>query len=65
MANRFKKGDKVQFTMNGQTLVRRVWDEDDTKVYLCTEEAYSKSLTDRNAHVLPGIQPKDNVQLVT
>ncbi len=63
MPNKFKKGDKVQFTMNGQALVRRVWDEDESKVYLCTEEAYSRSLTDKNATVLPGIQPKDNVQL--
>ena len=63
MANKFHKGDKVKFNANGVMITRIVWDEDENRVYLCTEEAYSKSLTDRDAHVLPGIQSKDNVEL--
>lgn len=58
-----KKGDAVKLQANGESITRRVWEVDSERVYLCTEEAYQKSLKE-GKKPLVGFARKDEVQIV-
>ena len=64
MHHNLKKGDVVRLTAHGEVLTRRVWDVDEMHVYLCTEEAYQKSISD-GKQPLVGFAMRDQIQAVS
>ena len=64
MLHSLKKGDVVRVQTHGEVITRRVWDVEEDRVYLCTEDAYQKNLKE-GKHPLVGFARRDEIQAVS